>query len=225
MNVCPKCNKEFSGWRKFCSNKCWRTSRKVYCTICDKEFIGRIDNKYCSKKCKQKAPKPLHMRPTQPREFYSCRICKKSKHYSNYRADPGLTKIKRGWKGLDKISRRTLCISCERIDANKRYRADSSAIILAAIKKKCKKKNIKYDIDRNYLKTIMPKNMVCPVMKKKMSIGRKLHRYSPTIDRIVPEKGYVKGNLLIVSRIANSIKTDATIDQVEKVYEFYKKIL
>jgi len=225
MSVCPKCKKEFLGKKKFCSFKCWRYSRKVICVICNKEFLGRYDSKYCSKECKKKAPKPAHSRPSPPREFYECRVCGVSKHYSNYRVDQGKLVKKRGWRGLDNKTHRTLCVPCERIDANKRYRADSSAIILAAIKKKCKLKNIKYEIDRDYLKSIMPDNMICPVMNKKMSIGKKLHRYSPTIDRIIPEKGYVKGNIIVISKIANAIKTDATIEQIEKVYEFYKKLL
>ena len=224
MPRCQRCNKEFEGKRKFCSHHCWLYSRKIKCSICNKEFLGRYEAKYCSKKCKQQRPKPPQNRPSKPREFYVCKICEVSKHYSNYRVDAGKFVKKGGWKGLDNKPHRTLCIPCERIDANKRYRADSSAIILAAIKKKCKLKNIKYEIDRDYLKSIMPKNMICPVMGVKMTIGNKLHRYSPTIDRIVPEKGYVAGNIIVISKIANSIKTDATIDQIESVYKFYKKL-
>ena len=103
MSVCPKCKKEFLGKKKFCSFKCWRYSRKVICVICNKEFLGRYDSKYCSKECKKKAPKPAHSRPSPPREFYECRVCGVSKHYSNYRVDQGKLVKKRGWRGLDKI--------------------------------------------------------------------------------------------------------------------------
>ena len=47
---------------------------------------------------------------------------------------------------------------------------------------------------------------------------------SPSLDRIVPEKGYVKDNIIIVSLMANSIKNQATPDQIQKVATFYKKL-
>ena len=49
--------------------------------------------------------------------------------------------------------------------------------------------------------------------------------YSPSFDRIYPKKGYVKGNIVIVSNKANRIKTDATVDEIRKVADFYEKLL
>jgi len=34
------------------------------------------------------------------------------------------------------------------------------------------------------------------------------------IDRIIPELGYVEGNVMIISRRANVIKNDATADEL-----------
>lgn len=47
---------------------------------------------------------------------------------------------------------------------------------------------------------------------------------SPTLDRVVPERGYVKDNIVVVSRLANTIKSSATPDQIRKVYEFYLRL-
>ncbi|MDB9796140.1 hypothetical protein OAB44_01945 [Pelagibacteraceae bacterium] len=225
MNIlkeCAKCKKTFNAKQSdYCSPYCQKYSKNIICTMCGNNFIGRSEQKYCSKICKQKAPKPIHSQQRPRRKSYECVICKVSKEYTNYRIDSK----KRGWRGLVGASRRTMCKPCELLDAKKRYRKDSSAIILAAIKTKCKLKKIKFDIDRNYLKSIMPKDMICPVMKKKMYIGEKYHKYSPTIDRIIPSTGYVKGNVIVVSRIANMIKTDANVEQIEQVYNFYKKKL
>jgi hypothetical protein len=44
---------------------------------------------------------------------------------------------------------------------------------------------------------------------------------SPELDRIVPSLGYVKGNVLVVSRRANRIKTDATVEELQQVASFY----
>ena len=50
------------------------------------------------------------------------------------------------------------------------------------------------------------------------------HSQSPTIDRIVPANGYVKGNVQWVSRLANVIMSDATPDQVLQVGEYFYKL-
>jgi hypothetical protein len=43
---------------------------------------------------------------------------------------------------------------------------------------------------------------------------------SPTLDRIDNTKGYVKGNVCVISYRANKLKNDATIDEVKLIYEY-----
>jgi hypothetical protein len=45
---------------------------------------------------------------------------------------------------------------------------------------------------------------------------------SPTVDRIIPELGYTKNNIIVVSMKANRIKNNATLDELKKVFYFYK---
>lgn len=47
----------------------------------------------------------------------------------------------------------------------------------------------------------------------------------PSVDRIIPSNGYVNGNIIIVSNRANRIKNDATLDELKKVYEYYREYL
>jgi hypothetical protein len=54
--------------------------------------------------------------------------------------------------------------------------------------------------------------------------GKNNWQNSPSLDRIVPEKGYVKDNVIIVSLMANSIKNQATPEQILTVGNFYKKL-
>lgn len=44
---------------------------------------------------------------------------------------------------------------------------------------------------------------------------------SPSLDRIDPNKGYTKDNIVIVSWRANRLKSDATQNELERLYEFY----
>ncbi len=71
----------------------------------------------------------------------------------------------------------------------------------------------------------------CPVLGIELNytrcsgLGRNPRPNSPSFDRIDPDKGYVKGNVLIVSMMANQIKSNATVEQLEKVASFYRQLI
>lgn len=48
---------------------------------------------------------------------------------------------------------------------------------------------------------------------------------SPSFDRIDPNKGYLPGNVIIVSHQANTIKSNATVDQLKKVAAYYEQLI
>lgn len=63
---------------------------------------------------------------------------------------------------------------------------------------------------------------VCPVLGIPLvRTGGKRTSNSPSLDRIIPELGYVKGNVIVISWRANRIKSDASIDELCKVAKFY----
>jgi len=77
--------------------------------------------------------------------------------------------------------------------------------------------------------TISAKDIIipthCPVLG--IPLTRRLGRKggcdaSPSLDRIVPQLGYVPGNIVVVSRRANRIKSDASIEELEQVADFYR---
>ena len=80
-------------------------------------------------------------------------------------------------------------------------------------KYRAKKKNIPYNISTQYLISIYPKNHRCPILGYKMEpfqngkIGQSKH--SPSLDRIDPRKGYVKGNVEFVCGLANNMMSMA----------------
>ena len=56
---------------------------------------------------------------------------------------------------------------------------------------------------------------VCPLLNIPIFIGTKTAcDNSPTLDRLIPSLGYVKGNILVISDKANRIKSNATIDEL-----------
>lgn len=48
---------------------------------------------------------------------------------------------------------------------------------------------------------------------------------SPSLDRIVPTKGYVKGNVIVISLRANRLKSNATLDELQRLAKFYRRFV
>jgi hypothetical protein len=66
-----------------------------------------------------------------------------------------------------------------------------------------------------YLKSIAPE--VCPVFGVPMTTGKRvLHDWSPSVDKIDKKKGYVRGNIQIISYLANAMKRDASPERLNQ---------
>lgn len=95
--------------------------------------------------------------------------------------------------------------------------------MIKTARKRAKDRNIPFAIEADYLRSIIPSH--CPIFGTPLewSIYRGLgHRplpNSPSLDRIDPDKGYVKGNVWIISNRANTIKNDATHEELKLVTE------
>ena len=91
-------------------------------------------------------------------------------------------------------------------------------------KSRAKKQGLPFNIDCAYLASIWAET--CPVFGTTLSTeGSTMTDNSPTLDKIIPENGYVKGNVAIISNRANRIKNDATVEEVGKVYSWLRKTL
>lgn len=83
--------------------------------------------------------------------------------------------------------------------------------------------NMPFDIDIDYLKSI--KTNRCPVFDMALSWGEfgnehKRSANSPSLDKIKPEYGYIKGNVCIISDLANKIKQDVGYEELYKVADW-----
>ncbi len=87
-------------------------------------------------------------------------------------------------------------------------------------KKRAKKRNILFEIEISDI--VIPK--FCPILGMELSFGvGTVHDGSPSLDRIVPEKGYVKGNCFIISSKANRMKQENTLEDLEKIILYIKE--
>ncbi len=69
---------------------------------------------------------------------------------------------------------------------------------------------------------IIPTN--CPILGIPLfqALGRKGGSdNSPSLDRVEPERGYVPGNILVISNRANRLKSDASIEELRSIASFY----
>lgn len=66
----------------------------------------------------------------------------------------------------------------------------------------------------------------CPVLNLELLYerGNGIQPGSPSYDRICGSLGYVPGNVIIVSHLANTMKNSGTIDDMRRVYEFYRDL-
>lgn len=66
---------------------------------------------------------------------------------------------------------------------------------------------------------------ICPLLNipLRKQNGNGHHRNSPSIDRINPKLGYIKGNIQIISVRANSIKNDSTLEEFELIAKNWRK--
>tara|TARA_R100000093_G_scaffold58850_1_gene30769 strand:+ start:487 stop:1086 length:600 start_codon:yes stop_codon:yes gene_type:complete len=116
----------------------------------------------------------------------------------------------------------------EKLNAQrKKYREEDRGRHMAQqIRYRANEKNLPYDLDADYLKSIWPEDNKCPALGLEFSKpGEGLKENSSSLDRLVPELGYVKGNVAIVSMLANQIMSNATPDQVIAVGYFFKNKL
>lgn len=68
---------------------------------------------------------------------------------------------------------------------------------------------------------------VCPVFGTPFHRGRGIGGAlpsSPSLDRVRPEAGYVPGNVRVISRRANSIKSDATLEELRAVAKWLASV-
>ena len=80
-------------------------------------------------------------------------------------------------------------------------------------KDRVKKYKLDFDLDLEYLRSIYPTDSKCPILGYVMKPSQGLlggDDYSPSLDRINPRLGYVKGNVEFVCSLANKMMSNAS---------------
>lgn len=64
----------------------------------------------------------------------------------------------------------------------------------------------------------------CPVLGIPLAVSSTISNGSPTLDRIVPALGYVRGNVNVISFRANTLRRDASADELAAVLAYAREI-
>ncbi len=143
-----------------------------------------------------------------------CRICKKIKPITHYYLRP------------ESNTYRTECRPCRAEICSRQRRVIGSVahckILFRDARNRSNKRGNSCTITRKEIQNLATDT--CPILGIKLEIGSDNWQNSPSLDRIDNTKGYEKGNVIMVSHMANSIKNQATPSQIKKVADFYMKL-
>jgi hypothetical protein len=103
----------------------------------------------------------------------------------------------------------------------RQYRKDNPIKArLSLIKGKCKSQGIPFDLNEDDIQ--VPER--CPVLDVPLDwLGPRNNR--PSVDRIIPSKGYVGGNVRMISLKANELKGANTLETLERIKAYLEESL
>lgn len=129
-------------------------------------------------------------------------------------------------KALEKAYRERPEIKAKLRENSKRFhRTRLAHRIYLSAKRRAEKLGVPFEIIESDI--VIPSH--CPVLGIPLIVGSKdgsRHggtRYSPSIDRVVSDRGYVKDNIHIISLRANGLKNSGTIEEFLAIVEYVKR--
>jgi len=82
---------------------------------------------------------------------------------------------------------------------------------------------VRFDLTPEYLESIW--TGVCPVLNQPINLMTdRLSEFAAELDRFSPELGYVKGNVHWLSRKANRIKNNTSVEILDNLLEWMKNV-
>jgi hypothetical protein len=93
--------------------------------------------------------------------------------------------------------------------------------LLYAAKGRASRKGLDFNLDVSDIE--IPD--ICPILGIPIIVGQsKISGNSPSLDRVDSSKGYVKGNVAVISHKANSHKSDLTLEQVKNLVRYMENV-
>jgi len=128
-----------------------------------------------------------------------------------------------GSHGCKTILKEQRNFTCKRCHAERYHDTDYVKKLLYAAKRRAVTREIEFDITVDDI--VIPK--YCPILGLKLQPvhGMTGRDSSPSLDRIDNSKGYVKGNIAVISFRANTLKNNATAAELRAIADFMDKAM
>lgn len=157
--------------------------------------------------CKKKKNIDLFVSDSRSKDGKSnvCKMCKKgqvieSSRYKDYKA-----------KHKKLYAENSQYRESMKAKANKFRIENNEKVLLSQAKSRSNRNGLGFNLELSDI--IIPDK--CPILnvKLKRGVGKK-DKQSPSIDRIDNSKGYITGNVRVISYLANHMKADATPEEL-----------
>ena len=191
----------------------------MYCLECNSP-LGKRQKKFCSCKCMNvynAREFGMKNREEKPNRYKVCNSCEQSLNLSKF-------SLIEKWN-INSDTKNT-CKKCsikirQTEKLNRDWKVDAARLLYKNIKSRCKRMGREFSIDIKDI--IIPEK--CPVFGFELKReDRQTWMCAPSVDRIDSSKGYIKGNVTVVSRRANIIKRNATLEELEQLFNYYKTL-
>lgn len=127
----------------------------------------------------------------QERRRYQCRSCYLAYQRAYYKAHPE-----------------------QHIERYHKKKSDPAGFMLRSVRNRAYRNKIPFDLRSEDI--FIPE--FCPILGIKLTApGSGYSDASPSLDRLDPNKGYVRGNVAVISMRANWMKSNATADEHERI--------
>lgn len=103
------------------------------------------------------------------------------------------------------------CLDKESKRKRERNNSDPRLIMFTNAKTRAKESGLPFSISLDDIH--IPK--YCPVFGIELRRGfKRICDSSPTLDKIIPDLGYIPSNIIVMSRLANRLKNNSSLDQL-----------
>jgi hypothetical protein len=191
----------------------------MYCLECN-STLGKRQKKFCSCKCMNvynAREFGMKHREEKPNRYKVCKECNQTLNLNKFSLIEKWN-VNSGTKDICKKCS-TKIRQSEKL--NRDWKVDAAKLLYKNIKSRCKRTGREFSIELEDI--VIPEK--CPVFGFELKREDKQTWMSaPSVDRIDSSKGYIKGNVTVVSRRANILKRDATVEELELLLNYYKTL-